>query len=240
MAPLRQGSGGMSAPILVLANDGRRYWCKVTNNPQHPRVPINEQLTAHLGRLIGASTCDVSLVLIPEDLAGWRFCSWDGTLGLESGWAHGSAEVAGVYETRALTFRGADDNARRHAGLYALYDWLYGEDPQWLVCSARQNAYYSHDHGSYFPGGPGWTVDRLERSVHSRRLPFPPDGLDPDEVARLAGRLTNVTEDELLSIVSMLPASWPVSDLELDALVDFLLARRDGTAERLRAMMESR
>ncbi len=237
IAPLQQ-SGSSSAPVLFRASDGRRYWCKVINNPQHPRVPINDQLVGRLGRLIGASTCDVALVMIPRDLAGWSFCRWNEGLRLEVGWAHGSAELPGAFETRAMSQRDADDNARRHASLYALYDWLCGEDPQWLVCGAEQNAYYSHDHGSYFPNGPAWSTESLARhAARAVRLPFPPHGLDPREVARLVDRLGEVREDELLAVGSALPASWPVTDRELEALVDFLLHRREATAERLRAMI---
>src|SRR5919204_567616 len=42
--PLGPSAGGGSGAFLVLADDGRRYWCKTTNNLQDPRVPANEQI----------------------------------------------------------------------------------------------------------------------------------------------------------------------------------------------------
>jgi hypothetical protein len=148
--------------------------------------------------------------------------------------------VDGVIETRALDHRTADDNARRHAGLHAIYDWLYGQDPRWLVCGHSQNAYFSHDHGHYFPGGPDWTVESLKQFV---ALPMPlgaagadATGLDLAELRRLADPLDRVTAEDLLSIVSTIPCTWPVSDDELKALVCFLLIRAPMTAARLRNM----
>ncbi len=241
IAPLQQARGGLSAPFLVRASDERRYWCKVINNPEHTRIPINEQLVGRLGQVLGAATCEVALIRIPEDLAGWQFCSWNSSLQLEPGWAHGSAEVAGAVETRTMRSRISDDNARRHAGLYAIYDWLCGEDPQWLACGSQQDAFFSHDHGSYFPNGPGWTVDSLRRhGLRSHTLPFTPDGLDPEELARLADRLQAITPEELAAVGSSLPATWPVGDDELKALLDFVQDRRRATAERLRAMIKGR
>ena len=39
VAPLQQAPAGSSGSFLVLADDGRRYWCKGVFNLQHPRVP---------------------------------------------------------------------------------------------------------------------------------------------------------------------------------------------------------
>lgn len=233
-AALRQSTGGSSGSFLVVADDGRRYWCKSLNNLQHPRVPANEQIVGRLGALIGAPVCDVALVRIPDDLAGWEFRPGHA---LEVGLASGSLAVEPAVETRALDNRALDDNARRHAGIYALHDWLGGSDAQWLMFGGDA-AFYSHDHGHYFPGGPGWTIENLEQSVGGAfPLGFPTAGLDNDEIERLAQRLDAVTEEEVVGCVANVPADWPVQDDELEALIDFVYGRRPAVAERLRAMV---
>jgi len=155
--PLRESTAGGSGSFLVLADDGRRYWCKSLNNFQGQRVPITEQIVGRLATLIRAPACEVELVRV-DAIAGWEFRPGTARVG-EPGWAHGSVAVDPAIETRALEHRIDDDNRRRHAGIYALCDWLAGSDVQWLYGVEEDNAYYSHDHG-YYLTGPDWTGSR--------------------------------------------------------------------------------
>jgi hypothetical protein len=233
--PLQQSTSGGSGSFLVRADDGRRYWCKALNNPQSPRVPINEQIIGRLGALIGAAVCDVALVRIPSQVAGWEFRPG---LHLEEGWVHGSVAVDPVIETRTLEHRSDDNNATRHASIYALHDWVGGQDCQWLVAVGEMYAYYSHDHGHYFPGGPDWTTDTLRANVGTAfPLGIPTGGLDRAELMRVAERVEGTSEEEVSSLLANIPADWPVSDDELHALLDYILDRRVGVAQRLRAIM---
>jgi hypothetical protein len=218
----------------VRAADGRRYWCKTLNNFQSPRVPANEQIVGRLGALIGAPVCEVELIWIPDTLAGVEFRSGRT---LEEGWASGSVAVEPAIETREMTARTRDDNARRHTGLYALHDWLGGSDAQWLTVGPDQR-YFSHDHGHYFPGGPGWSEANLQASAGAPYpLAFPTPGLDPRERDRLADAIAAVSEDDVAGLLSVLPSSWPPDDDQLEALIDFILGRRAAVAHRVRALV---
>jgi len=232
VAPLQQSGTGGSGSFLVVADDGRRYWCKTINNTQNePRLPTNEQVVARLGLLIAAPVCEPQLVRIPSDLAAWEFRPGRA---LEAGWAHGSLAAEPVIETRDMANRSTDDNARRHAGLYALHDWLAGSDGQWLMVGADA-AYVSHDHGHFFPGGPGWTPTVLQQNVASPYpLGFPVAGVDAGELRRLADALEGVAEQEVAEVMSKIPRGWPVTDDELEALMTFVLDRRAPAAQRLR------
>jgi hypothetical protein len=150
--PLRRSTHGVSASFLIRADDDRDYWCKAINNPCSARIPVNEQAAARLALLIGVAVPAPELVDL-TGIAGWEFSP--GRL-IEAGWAHGAAAIAGAFETRTLDHRGDNQNAARHAGFYAVMDWLAGADQQWLYSAPEDNAYYSHDHGHYFPG-PDWT-----------------------------------------------------------------------------------
>ena len=233
LVAIQQAGNGGSGSFLVRADDGQRYWCKVVNNPQHPRVPTNEEIVARLGRLAGVEVCDPKLIWIPADLVGWEFVS--GRF-LEEGWAHGSrATPHPVVETRTLSHRGSDDNRKRHAGFFALFDWLAGQDPQWLYADGADFAYWSHDHGHYLPGGPAWTVS----TIHANRdtaypLAADPTSLDPAELNRLAETLERLTGGEIADALADIPGDWPVSDDELEAIVAFADHRRPAVARRLR------
>jgi hypothetical protein len=232
--PLRRSTQGVSASFLVHAGDGRDYWCKAINNPASPRVPTNEQLAARVGLLLGVAVCVPQLVRL-DGIAGWEFRPG---LFVQPGWAHGSLALDPAIETRSLDHRGDDDNHRRHAGFYALMDWLHGGDSQWLYAPNDQNAYSSHDHGHFFPGGPNWTIDLLNQHRDiAAAVGFPAAGLDPQELERLAANLEAITAAQIEAEVAKIPAGWPVTDAELDAMVDFLDHRRAPAARRLRTLL---
>lgn len=233
--PLRPSTAGGSGSFLVLADDQRRYWCKSLNNFQGERIPVTEQIVGRLAALIGTPACEVALVRL-DPIAGWEFRPGTGRL-VEPGWAHGSVAVDPAFETRALEHRTDDDNRRRHAGIYALCDWLAGSDVQWLYGVAQDNAYYSHDHG-YYLSGPEWTAESL---AAGRDAPFalsiPPDQLDAAELTRLADALDDQSRQEIERELSKLPLDWPVTDEELAAVADFADHRRGAVAARLRALV---
>lgn len=232
--PMRRSTHGVSGSFLVQADDGVDYWCKVTNNPTSPRIPANEQIAARLGVTIGVSVTEPELIRL-DGIVGWEFYPHRH---VEVGWAHGSRAVSGAFETRSLDHRRDDDNATRHAGFYALMDWLAGADQQWLYSSTAQNAYFSHDHGHFFPGGPDWTMTSLAATgTAERALAIPPGGLDRAEILRLADAIEGLSKDEIDAIMSKVPMGWPVGDDELAALSDFLEARQAPVAARLRTLL---
>jgi len=233
--PLRASSAGGSGSFLVLADDGRRYWCKSLNNFQGPRISVTEQIVGRLAALIEAPACEVALVRL-DAVAGWEFRPGSGRL-VEAGWAHGSVAVDPAVETRSLEHRTENDNRRRHCGIYALCDWLAGSDVQWLYGVAEDNAYYSHDHG-YYLAGPDWTPATLTAGRDAPyALSIPPDHLDAAEVTRLANALGAVSRQDIEGELSKLPRDWPVADDELDAVAGFVDHRRGPVAARLRAMV---
>ena len=232
--PLRKSTHGVSASFMVRADDEQDYWCKAVNNPASPRVPTNEQVAGRLGALIGVSVALPALVNV-DALGAWEFHPG---LKLLGGWVHGCRAVEGALETRALDHRTDDDNRVRHAGFYALMDWLSGGDQQWLYTGSAENAYYSHDHGHFFPGGPDWSPTTLTAvGTIPQQLPTPPDGLDRPEIDRLANAIEAVTREEIDDVMSKIPSTWPVSDGDLEALASFLDARRVPAAGRLRGLV---
>ena len=234
------GRAGGSAPLLALGVDNERYWVKLISNRQGPMVPVNEQIVGRCGDLIDAPTCRVQLVEIPEPLSGLA----SGVV-VRAGLAHGSLDVPDTINQRRLDHRYDDDNVRRHAGLFALHDWCWGADSQWLFSQSDEYKTYSHDHGYFFPGGPDWPANLgAVRAVidHPHRLqddlpPVSPAGLHPDAVGEVAAALDAVSTDDLVEILTMIPPEWPVSDTDLEAIGFFLERRAPQVAARMRSLV---
>jgi len=227
---------GGSQPFQVMASDGQLYWLKSPDNPQGPRVPVTEQVIARCGLLIGAPVCKMALVRIPPELNGHRLATGRQ---LCAGIAHGSTDLATAIYGRAAgpEHRDKDNNAERHAYIFALYDWCWGSDCQWLYDSATDMMTYSHDHGHYLPGGPNWSRDTLCSSVdeeHELTTPF--GGLNPQTLLQAAEKIQSVRQLDLVSVIGLIPASWPITDQDLEVLGFFLDRRREPVAARLRRM----
>lgn len=234
-------SPSFGGPFRAMASDRQTYFVKSLDTCVVGGKPslVVEQIVARLGGLIGAPVCKTSLIRIPDMFDGWAPYPNRGRI--SPGLAHASLALNRA-EDRApmLVARTKDDNSRRHVGLYALYDWCFGMDPQWLLDLDNDLTIYSHDHGLYFPplGQAGWSRDELISHVDEpRELPDPREGLLSEETKRVALAIEQVSRDNLAGILCSVPASWPVSDVELEALGWFLERRAAGVAERVRSLV---
>lgn len=232
-----RGDNGGSKPFQVRATDGQLYWLKPPDNPQGPRVPVTEQVVARCGALIGAPVCRVELVQIPAELNGHAL---DRNRKLQSEIAHGSADVSNATFVKQKTpaHRSSNDNAARHAYIYALHDWCWGHDSQWLHDAKRDMTTFSHDHGHFLPGNHKWTVVRLRQHVDQpRELGADEAGLDPAAILEAAEAIEALTPDDLARVLRTIPASWDqIPDEDLECLGWFLDRRRPGVAQRLRGL----
>lgn len=125
--------------------------------------------------------------------------------------------------------------------MFAIYDWCWGGDEQWLYAEPEDCKLYSHDHGWYLPEtGPTWDVDALLARVgEAHTADWPPAGLNPTVIVEFAQRLRALTHEDLVTIMRGIPQSWPVSDSEL-ARVGWCLETRAGeVAGRLESMGET-
>lgn len=239
VATLRQSPGGGSGAFLARAADGSRWYVKPINNLQGGKVIVTEYVVGSVGKLIGAPVCQVAIGRITDIIAGWEFCPGEKEK-LVPGLAHMSLLVPNATEiTDRLPFRDKDENSRWHAGMIALYDWCWGGDDQWLFCETEDRRIYSHDHGWYFPdSGCDWSEETLVANVDQPRpLACSHQGLQEDALTEYALRLEQVSQEALSAILRSVPASWSVTDAELEALGFFLERRAPAVAGRLRSMI---
>ena len=235
--PLQQSPRGGSGVFLAADSDNDQWWVKPLNNLQGERVATTEAIVGAAGRLIGAPVCETEVVVIPDELRGWEFRRGSS---LDPGLAHASRAVRMASESRDLLYRNDDDNRRRHAGMFALYDWCWGGDDQWLYSRSDDNCLFSHDHGWYLPEvGPTWNEVTLTDRVDQPHVPrWSTDGLDHTELIRLAQRLRVLGAEQLAALLRSIPSVWPVSDVELECVGWFLQRRSEPVADRLERLTE--
>jgi hypothetical protein len=184
-----------------------------------------------VGALLDDVVRPVHTIHIPQDLVGWEFRAGRA---LEEGIAHASLALQPAIETRSLTHCAEDDNGVKHPAIWALHDWFFGSDDQWLIASAQENRYHSHDHGHYFPGGPGWQEAGLLAVVDNpSELAEACVGLRRERAEEIVERLAKVTRDDLISALTRIPASWPITDEELECVGFFLETRAPQVSDRL-------
>jgi hypothetical protein len=240
VAPAALQQQTFSGPFRVTASDGQDYFVKSLDTcpAGHEASLAVEQIVSQAGRLIGAPVCDTSLIRIPSALAGWE--PWPGKP-LTEGLAHASLAVEHAdFQRPPLNMRRHDNNPRRHVGVYALCDWCFSHDEQWLYDLDQDHAIYSHDHGLWLPpaGQGGFQIDALkaERDTpHAWR--DPPNDLSPAATEEFADALEAVDRPSLVSVMCSIPASWPVTNEELEAVGWFLEYRTQAVADRVRALV---
>ncbi|HUW78881.1 MAG TPA: HipA family kinase [Candidatus Nanopelagicaceae bacterium] len=235
---LEEGGGSFGSPVKVLGSDRRIYFVKTmeTLAAQYRQSIAIEQIVARVGQLIGASVCEASLIRIPDDFIGYQIKP---AVKFEFRHAHASLAVENAVEVRTnLEHRHLDDNKSRHVGVYALYDWCFGHDPQWLHEKDNAYAMVSHDHGLYFPNCLGAIDQSALRLQVNTPNPFTDSakGLNRVEVEVIADKLDSLRRGDILDILNQIPASWPVTNEDLEVLGWFLEERAKPVADRLRAL----
>jgi hypothetical protein len=225
---------GVSGSFMAVGSDGREWWVKPPGQPNLEKALVTEFVVGQIGALIGAPTCENALILITSAVVGWEYRPGRT---LQEGFGHGTRHVPHAIEKRPnLEHRQDDDNRRRHVGVFALYDWCWGGDAQWLHDTNEDMTTYSHDHGWYLPPtGPSWTAAELEACIDEPH-PLAQDTaeLSSAAVQDVGDTLDKVERDKLGDILRQVPEEWPVSDSELETLGWFLERRAKDVATRLR------
>lgn len=225
---------GLSRPFLVRASDGYDYWVKQAVD-RFARCVCVEQVVGACAAYLGASVCPIARLKIPPEFDGHRLAT--GVI-MRAGIAHGSRDRPQGQAKKHWSpeHRLRDNNSVRHAGYFALCQWCFGNDHQWIYDYADDFATYSHDHGAFldFP----WTEQHLERQLLERlEHNINVSGLDEIELVRLSASLRNVSLADVVGFVSRIPSSWGILGTELALLARFLLCRAPIAARELEQLV---
>jgi hypothetical protein len=209
-----------SNPVLLQCSDGERY---VVKGIHSGRQIVNDQIVAHLGRLLDAPVGVPRLIDVSSELI-----DLDSNLSAFSpGLAHGTLWIPGCFDAYELLGTGEAENKLRYALLAILYSWVINSDRQFLFNNNPPRLVHSVDHGHCFAGGPDWTIASLRENLEPKIA----DGFEAchfksAEFQHMLSALTNISKENIFSVVGSLPGEWGITMGEREILVEYLLVRQ--------------
>lgn len=224
-SPLGAGESGGSQPHRFHTDLGV-YLVKTANNPQGPRVLVNELVAGLCLDWLGVSHPRPGIVELPKEvlLDSPGACFADGTR-LQDGYAFGSEYWQS--DPRSVVPESELANRADVAGTIVLDTWLRPFDGRQSRVreSSSQPGKYDYipvDHG-HSMGNPNWTASGLaaDRTVE---VPAAPITLKSDDLAPFVERLRSFSVAEAGHIVNEVPEEW-ITEEERKALSDYLVDR---------------
>jgi hypothetical protein len=252
---VRKMRGGAQAHLLQ-AGDGNFYVVKFRNNPQHPRILVNEMIASVFLEFLGIAAPAVQLIRLSEEFLrenpeahiqlGAR------RMEVAPGWHFGSRypgdpDRLAVYDFLPDALLRKVENMRDYLGILAFDKWMSNAD-------ARQSVFFrarlrewtdaprSHpsrvgfvalmvDHGFVF-NGPQWEfTDSAIQGLYFRTMVYESvRGLDDFEP--WLSRIENFPETVVDEACRKIPPEWLDGDDEaLESILDRLLRRRERVAD---------
>jgi hypothetical protein len=214
---------GSSGGVLLACSDGEEY---VVKGHHLGRVVVNEQVVGHLGKIIGAPVGDVRIVEVPRELI-----AINGEMShMQPGVSHGSLSLLPevVEDRQGIAHYDLPANRLRFALLAVLYGWVQSSDEQYFYRKSPPHLVYSFDHGHFFCGGPGWTLEQLSHAGRAQPCAsiMSTCAISSDELTEALKALDAVTAPLMAEAVSAPPEPWSITFDERIAVAQYLHNRR--------------
>ncbi|MGD0115993.1 MAG: HipA family kinase [Dehalococcoidia bacterium] len=216
--------GSFSAPVKILADDGRTYLIK---GRQIGKAVVNDRVVGLLGKALGAPVASVTLVDLPQPL----IAAEPAMRHMMPGMCHGSLWLENCTDREGITYTDVPENRTRFAALAILYTWVGAQDHQFIYQKAAPHIVYSVDHGHFFPGGPDWRIETLRQAVEPVLDPcFHACDLGPEDLAPYCDCLRSLPNRAIAEAVAAPCRDWQITEDERIELAFYLDQRRIPTA----------
>lgn len=242
---LRRMKGG-SQPHLVEADDGHFYVVKPRNNPQHPRILVNEWISGVFLRFLQIASPETAPVWISDE-----FLAASPELVIQRGRRHepvspgwhfgsrlpGDPSQMALFDTLPNVLLAKVTNPRDLAGLIVFDRWVANADYRQLVFfraavaepgSARPGfVMWAIDHGFAFQG-PNWSVKAAGRQGLHHANPHYESIRDWDHLEPWLTRIEGFPEDVADQALASMPREWlnPGEETELETMLEQLFRAR--------------
>uniref|UniRef100_A0A372INS4 Phosphatidylinositol kinase n=2 Tax=Paracidobacterium acidisoli TaxID=2303751 RepID=A0A372INS4_9BACT len=237
---------------LMLGTDGHAYVVKFQNNPQHPRVLVNELLATRLAKAVGLTVPTCEVVEVSEWLIK-KTADLDLDFGnyrerCKPGLHFGSQLVGGLMPGQTADYLPEERleevrNLEEFAGMLAFDKWTCNANGRQAVFHkrTREKRYAATfiDHGHCFDAGEWRFVDAPLRGVYARNIVYRQITGWKDFEPWLS-RIEALAADKLWEIMDTIPPEWYDGNAEeLELLGERLLERRGRVRELITDFRES-
>jgi hypothetical protein len=255
--------GGAQAH-LIQAEDGHHYVVKFRNNPQHPRVLVNEWISAALLGYLQIASPEVAVIDVPAEFiaANPNLCLEVGgrRLAVEAGWQFGSRypgdpALVAVYDYVPDALLNEVTNIRQFPGMLAFDKWVGNADGRQAVFfrgrvkswSPRRQAQraafvaWMIDHGFAF-NGPHWDFpDAPLQGVYHRPIVYE-TVRSLDDFQPWLDQVVHFPEEVVDQALRQVPLAWVAGPEEalLEELLERLMERRARVPDLLVACRRAR
>jgi len=235
--------GGAQAH-LMRCSDGHYYVVKFKNNPQHPRVLVNDWLGTRLAEMIGLTVPTPAIIYVDDQLIE-RSTDLRVEIGglrnmVMSGPCFGSRYVVSPWEGQAYdylpeTMMDKVRSLREFAGILAFDKWTCNADGRqavfWKRSRERKFCACFIDQGYCFNAGEWNFPDAPLRGVFGRNDVYV--GVTGwDSFQPWLRRIETFNENRLWQLVEKIPREWLGGAIqEMERLVSRLLIRRSQVRE---------
>lgn len=232
---------------MLIASDGNAYVVKFANNPQSPRVLVNEWLACSIGRALGLTIPGPVILSVPAELVesspSLLIRLSNSTLKCSHGLAFGSRFISGdeVIDYLPESAVAKIENRQEFAGVFALDKWLCNCDGRQAVFCRRKPSrkFRAHfiDFGYCF-NAEEWTFpDSTIRGIYARRCVYQ-DVCGWQSFEPWLSRIESFDLLKLREIAADVPPEW-VEPERLGQLVECIDARRNRVRELIAAVRQS-
>lgn len=239
---------GVTTPQLFRANDGKVYVVKLQNNRMGSKVLINEYVACWFGLRIELCFPVSDLIKIDEQILkkNRRLQS----TGISLGPHFASQYLPGNRYVTRNALQGAV-NKRAMAGVMLFDHMFHNVDrtknrKNLLVCREEGNyVLYAIDNSHLFVRG-RWNIRSLEKlvekiSVNQWRVYgwLLKHFLTGEDLNFYAEKVKSISDEELFCLVESIPKEWLYKEGEGDALLQFMIKRRNMVDEIVAALCQS-
>jgi hypothetical protein len=212
-------------PVLVKCEDGKEYFIK---GQQAGRQIVNDQIVARIGQALGASVGEPSIIEVSRELIEVN----PNLSHISPGTAHGTVFIPDCRDEWSLIATSEPSNRSRLVLLALLYGWMFSNDRQFLFDKHPPRLIHSVDHGHFFPGGPDWTIEDLQKAPKAKLDPYFADcNFTPMELTDAKVALASITDETIIRAVSTPPDTWGLTIEERLALIGYLTRRKQELLE---------
>ena len=226
------------------AADGNFYVVKFRNNPQHPRVLVNELLATRLGEKIGLPMAAAEVVEVGEWLIAHtpelNIQLAQGTIRCEAGLQFGSRYVVAPTEGQVFDFLpepvlASVRNLNTFPGMLALDKWTCNANGRqatfWKKCRERKYTVSFIDQGYCFNAGEWTFPDSPLRGVYVRNEVYA--GVKSwESFEPWLSRIEEMDESEVWRLAEAVPPEWYEGDWNaMEQLITELVERQSRVRE---------